>query len=60
MADDKSKRDYRDRDRINISEPYEVEYWTKKWGVSRAQLETAHRKVGPMVSNIARELGKSV
>ena len=32
--DNKSKKDYRDRTRINTSEHYEVEYWTKKWKIS--------------------------
>ena len=30
MADDKTKRDNRDRSRINASEPYEVEYFHRK------------------------------
>ena len=29
MSDDPTKRDYRDRDRINVKEDYELQYWTK-------------------------------
>ena len=57
MSDDPSKRDYRDRDRINMHEPYEVEYWTKRFGVTKEQLAAADKKAGPMVKNIAKELG---
>ena len=35
MADDRSLRGPQDRQRINLSEDYEVAYWSKKWGVSR-------------------------
>jgi hypothetical protein len=34
MADDTAKRDYRDRDRINVHEDYELRYWTKELGVT--------------------------
>ncbi|MEZ0219109.1 MAG: DUF3606 domain-containing protein [Tardiphaga sp.] len=43
MADDKSKRDYRDKTRINMNEPYEVDYWKKKFGVSGQALAGAIR-----------------
>lgn len=46
MSDDKTKRDYRDKSRINTSEPYEVQYWTEKWKISRQQLVGAARATG--------------
>ena len=49
MVDDKTKRDYRDRTRINTSEPYEMEYWKKKFDVSGQQLAGAVRAVGSSV-----------
>jgi hypothetical protein len=58
MADDKTKRGAQDRTRVNMSEDYEVEYWTSKWGVSRDQLAAAVKKVGPMAADVAKELGK--
>ena len=35
MADDRTIRGPQDRQRINLSEDYEVAYWSKKWDVSR-------------------------
>lgn len=34
MPDDKTKSDYRDRDRINVHEDNELRYWTKELGVT--------------------------
>ena len=36
MADDKRNTGSPDRDRINLSEDYEVQYWTKELGISEA------------------------
>jgi hypothetical protein len=58
MADDKTKKGTADAVRINIGEAYEVTYWTNKLGVTPEQLKAAAAKVGPMSSDIARELGK--
>jgi len=55
----KGKRDFRDSDRIDLSERHQVEYWMKRWGVSREQIVTSHRKVGKMVKDIAADLGKT-
>ncbi len=46
MADDKTKRGYRDRGLIALREPYEVSYWSKKFKITPAQLRTAVKKVG--------------
>ena len=59
MADDRSDRGAQDRSRINIHEDYEVTYWTKKWGVSAAQLREAVTKVGVSVKAVEKELGKA-
>ena len=58
MADDKTKTGKPDRDRVNINEPYEVNFWTNKFGVSDETLKAAVEKVGPMAANVAKELGK--
>ncbi len=60
MSDDRSLRGPGDRQRINLSERYEVQYWTSKWGVSREQLTEAVKKVGPMSVAVAKELGKEL
>jgi hypothetical protein len=46
MADDKTKRAPQDEKLINLTEEYEVEYWTERFGVTRERLATAVRRVG--------------
>jgi hypothetical protein len=58
MAGLKDKRGFIDKDRLDLSERQAVEYWMKRWGVTRDQLTAAHRKAGRMVKDIAAELGK--
>ena len=58
MTDDKSKRGPADRERINIHEPYEVEYWCKHFGCTAEQLKACVRRVGVMVKDVQRCLGK--
>lgn len=48
-----------DRDLINISENYEVEYWSKKFGVSAEQLKTAVKAVGNSAAAVEKQLKKS-
>ena len=49
MADDRSKRGPQDRSRINLSEDYEVRYWSKKFRVTPDLLRAAVEKVGNTV-----------
>jgi len=58
MAGMKNRRDFRESDRIDLSERKAMEYWAKRWSVSTDQITSAHRKVGHMVKDIAAELGK--
>ncbi|WP_426269267.1 DUF3606 domain-containing protein [Dyella kyungheensis] len=58
MSDDKTNRGPRDADRVNVNEDYEVRYWTKKWGVTEAQLKDAVRRAGVMAKDVAKALGK--
>ena len=58
MADNKSKTGPQDASRVNVHEDYEVAYWTKKWGVTKAALEAAVKKAGTSVTAVAKELGK--
>lgn len=43
MADNKNKKDYRDRTKINTHESYEISYWKTKWKISSQQLTGAIR-----------------
>jgi hypothetical protein len=58
MADDPTKRGAQDRDRINVNERHELEYWSSKFGITQDQLEEAVAKVGVMAKDVARHLGK--
>ncbi|MGY8564603.1 DUF3606 domain-containing protein [Paracidovorax citrulli] len=58
MSDDKTKSGSPDRDRINLNEDYEVQYWTKALGVTAAQLKEAIKAVGPTAAAVRRHLGK--
>jgi hypothetical protein len=54
MADDKSNRGPADRARINIHEPYEMEYWSKELGVTPERLRELVGKHGVMAADIRR------
>lgn len=58
MADDKSKRGQQDRSKINIHEQYEVQYWSKKYGVTPEELRDAVGKAGTSPEAVAKALGK--
>ena len=58
MPDDPKQVGKSDRDRINVNEDYELRDWSKSLGVSADQLKEAVRKVGPMVADVRRALGK--
>lgn len=57
MAADKTKKT-QDNTRINIQEPYELGYWSRKFGVSVHRLSDAVQKVGTHAEDVAIELGK--
>ena len=56
MADDRTNRGPQDRNRINLSEDYEVLYWSDKFGVSPEELRAAVQKVGPSATAVEQEL----
>jgi len=58
MSDDKTKT-AADRKRINVNEDYECRYWSERFGVSPEELKRAVERVGPMVDDVARALGKA-
>ena len=51
--DDKTKTAPQDALRVNVNEPYEVEYWCKKFGCTSEELKAAVSKAGVMASDIA-------
>jgi hypothetical protein len=58
MADDKTKTGPADRSRIDVSEDYELAYWTDALGVSREKLKEAVEKVGTSVEAVKEHLNK--
>lgn len=58
MTDDKNKTGGPDRDRINVNEDYELQYWTKALGVSADELRAAVKAVGPTAAAVRQHLGK--
>ncbi len=58
MSDDLSQRGPQDRARVNTSEKWELDYWTKEFGVTEEQLKAAVKAVGPMVVDVRKKLGK--
>lgn len=58
MADDRSNRGSPDRNRINVSEDYEVRDWAKKLGVSEDELRQAVAKVGDRADAVRQHLGR--
>ncbi|NIJ69427.1 DUF3606 domain-containing protein [Xanthomonas sp. 60] len=58
MSDDKQQSGRPDRDRINVNEDYELQYWTRTLGVSADVLRKAVAAVGPTSAAVRRHLGK--
>jgi len=59
MADDTNKRGPADRTRINVNEKWELDYWTKKFGVTPEELRSAVAKVGVMVADVEKQFKKT-
>ena len=58
QMDDKKNTGSPDRDRINLQEDYEVQYWTQTLGVSAEELRKAVEAVGSTADAVRRHLGK--
>jgi hypothetical protein len=58
MSDDKSKTGSPDRDRINLTEDYEVQYWTREFGISADELRAAVKAVGSTSKAVREHLRK--
>ena len=59
MADNLHIRRPQDPLQININEDWEVEYWTKKWGITKTQLIAAVKANGTRTGAVAKALGKA-
>jgi hypothetical protein len=52
MADDLTNRGPADRERLSLTEEWEVRYWCKSLGVNEAQLQQAVAKIGHMTKDV--------
>lgn len=55
MVDDKSKRDFRDRDRVSGAEDYEVEHFAQQNGLTPQQVRNLIAKHGNSRAVLAEE-----
>ncbi|UCI33820.1 DUF3606 domain-containing protein [Mesorhizobium sp. B4-1-4] len=55
MADDKTKRDFRDRDRVSGSEDYEVAYFARKFQLTMPEARDLIKKHGNDRETLERE-----
>lgn len=46
MTDDKSKRDFRDRDRVSAEDDYEVSYFASKFNLSTTEVLNLIKRYG--------------
>jgi len=58
MADAKTIRAPQEGELISLTEYYEVEYWTRKFGVSKERLAEAVHRVGHSAKAVEAELSK--
>jgi hypothetical protein len=56
VADDAKLKCERDGSRISLSAPYEIRYWTKKFGITAAELRDTIKKVGNSAEAVEKEL----
>ncbi len=58
MADNLNERGPQDRSRVNVNEPWELQYWSRKFGVSEEQLKDAVKAAGTSADAVGKHLGK--
>ena len=56
--DNKSKTGSPDRDRINVNEDYELQYWSKKFNVTGVELKSAVKAAGTSAKAVRDYLKK--
>jgi hypothetical protein len=58
MSDNKNNVGKQDRDRISLSDDYEVRDWSEKFGVTPEALRQAVKNVGNMATDVESYLKK--
>jgi len=55
--DNLTRKDQRDRSKINMREDFEVKHWIRELGVSKEELQKTVDKVGNSAAAVRKELG---
>ena len=58
MSDDLTKRRPQDSNRVNVHEPWEVNWWCAEFNCTKAQLIAAVNAVGVSAAAVRKYLGK--
>ncbi len=58
MTDNLKIKQPQDPTKINTHEEWELEYWSKKWNVTKEQIKQASKAVGSGTEKIKQHLGK--
>lgn len=58
MPDDLRKKRPIDAEKINLSQKWEIDYWTENLHITESKLREAISKVGPYVSDVKEYLKK--
>lgn len=58
MSDDLSKRRPQDAAKVNVNESWELDYWSKKFSVTKERLKEAVKAVGTSAISVQKYLGK--
>ena len=56
MADNLQNRGPQDASRVNVSEPWEVAYWTRKFDCTKDELVAAVQEVGTSAVAVEKHL----
>jgi hypothetical protein len=56
--DSKEKIGSPDRERINVNEDYELQYWSKEFGITHDELIAAVKAAGTSVKDVKAYLNK--
>lgn len=59
MVDDLKRRQPEDPKKVNVNEPWELKYWTQRFGVTEAKLRQAVKAAGVMVKDVEAWLTKN-
>lgn len=58
MPDDLKHRGPHDRNRVHVNEEWERRYWAEEFGCTEAELCDAVTRVGVIVGDVRRAVGK--